>query len=173
MGLERPPRCRSVCVIWSKAGPAAPESHLADVCPLSFPGSLKWRLNIKLDIRNLFLSVRVGQQGHSCLENLPDGRFLTTVETNISQVWWSQQWLSLPWGKEVDWMSLSKQETGIAWLCPVSLNNSPQHSQCCVPHSVGFSQEAVHHTDHSCCLSSHIFTKEVMLSSSHCCFLLW
>lgn len=47
--------------------------------------------------------------------------------------------------------------------------NSPQHSQCWLSHSVGFSQEAVHHLDHSCCFSPLVFTKQVMLSSSHCC----
>lgn len=169
MGLERPTRCLSVCVRWCKARPAAPKSHLADVCLLSFSGCLKQQHSIKLDIRNLFLTIRVGLQGCSCLKNLPGGRILAVSETTISQVWWSQQRLSLPWGKEVDWMSLSRQETGTIWHSPVSLKNSPQHPQCWLPHSVVFSQKAVHHPDHLCCLSPHIFTKEVMLSSICCC----
>ena len=133
---------------------------------MSFSGSLKWWLYIRLDIRNLFLTISVVQQGHSCLENLPDGRFLTAGETNVSQEWWSQWRLSLPWGKEVDRMSLSKEETGIVWLCAVSPISSSQHSQCRVPCSMPFSQLAVHHPDHLRCLSPCIFTNEVMLSSS-------
>jgi len=49
-----------------------------------FSGSLKSWLYIRVDIRNLFPTIRIVKQGHSCLENLPDGRFLTAGETNIS-----------------------------------------------------------------------------------------
>lgn len=157
MGLERSPRCHSVCGRRSEAGPPTPKSHHTDICLLlkqmSFSGSLKWWLYIRIGSRNLFLTVRVVKQGHSWLENLPDGKFSTVGETNISQEWWGQQRLRLPWGKELDWMSLSKQKTEIVWVCVTSPISSSQHSQCHIPASTSFPQVASHHPDHLCCLS--------------------
>lgn len=169
MGLERPTRCLSVCVRWCKARPAAPKSHLADVCLLSFSGCLKQELSIKLDIRNLFLTIRVGLQGCSCLKNLPGGRIWLWVKQPLAK--WdgvSSGWACLGARRWIEWACQDrKQELSDIAQCPsrtaLSTLNVDYHTVWCFPRRLSIIQI-------TCAAFLHtFFPKEVMLSSICCC----
>lgn len=130
---------------------------------LSFSGRLKWQLSIKLDIRNLFPTVRIGSKDIAAWRTCQVGGFWLWVRQTLAKCdGVSRGWACLGARRWIEWACQGrKQELSDFAQCPstsaLSTLSVDYHIVCCFPKRLSIIQI-------TCAAFLHIF-----LSRKWCC----